>query len=221
MSDAAPWLPYASNCASIGPMVPVKGVTFMSVLLSRGPRPLQNAIRHVQNDDTYRFFPLYSVLLMLIYMVLIYWPLTDKLLVIYREYNWIIEFTWIAEACVLWLSLILGIIGFIRRGLLPKVLSVYAVYHSFRFLFWRLDWPMGRDIWMDFTWYAFDVPIAWIHQTVGTDAFARTSLYAVYLLALYLLLRPLAKRLWLIVLRMEDRLIARYPLIERWKRPIL
>ena len=193
----------------------------MSALLSRAPIPLQNAIRHIQNNDLYRFFPLYSVLLMLTFMVLIYWPLTNKLLVIYREYNWLIEFTWIAEACVLWLSLILGVIGFVRRGLLSKVLSGYAVYHSLQFLFWRSDWPAGRDIWMDFTWYVFDIPIAWIHRSVGSDAFARTSLYAVYLLSLYLLLRPLAKRLWPIILRIEEQLIAHYPFMERWKRPVL
>ncbi|MFH1754707.1 MAG: hypothetical protein ABIA59_03290, partial [Candidatus Latescibacterota bacterium] len=59
----------------------------------------------------------------------------------------------------------------------------------------------------------------------GSDAFARTSLYAVYLFALYLLLRPLAKplakRLWPIILHLEERLIARYPFMEKWKRPVM
>ena len=200
----------------------------MSALLSRASVYLQNAIRHIQNDDRYRFYPLYSVLLMWTIWVSYYWPWTDKLLVIYREYPWIISVERIAEAGVLALSLLLGFVGMLRRGWLPKLLSAYAIYYAGPPFLWNFShyfWWNWSGLWMDFTWYAFDLPIAWIHQHVGSDAYARTNLYAVYLLALYLLLRPLvkllAKRLWPIVLRIEDRLIDRYPFMVRWKRPVL
>ncbi|MFH1754417.1 MAG: hypothetical protein ABIA59_01830, partial [Candidatus Latescibacterota bacterium] len=161
----------------------------MSALLSGTPKPLQNAIEHIQNDSRYRFYPLYSVLLMWIINVSWNWPFTDKLIIIYREYPWIIDFTRIAENSVLALSLLLGLVGLFRRGLLSKVLSGYAIYYAGPMLLWNLSYDVWWELsglWADFTWYAFDIPIAWIHQHVGSDAFARTSLYAVYLFALYL-----------------------------------
>jgi hypothetical protein len=134
----------------------------------------------------------------------------------------------IAEGCVLGLSLFLGLLGLARRGWLPKLLSIYAIYYAAPMFLTNLYYYWWWDLsglWMDFTWYAFDVPIAWIHRHAGADAYARTSLYAVYLVAVYLVLRPpakrVAKRLWNQVLRAEDRLITRYPFMERWKRPVL
>ena len=35
---------------------------------------------------------------------------------------------------------------------------------------------------MDVTWYAFDVPIAWMSKFAGNDKFALTAVYAIYLL---------------------------------------
>ncbi len=200
----------------------------MSVLLSRAPKPLQNAIHQIQTEDRYRYFPLYSVLLMLTIWGFYDWPITDKLITIYREYRWVLVFQRIAEAAVLALSLLLGFIGLLRRGWLPKLLSAYAIYHSGPMFLWNFGqyfWWNWYGLWMDFTWYAFDVPIAWIHRHVGEDGYVRTSLYAVYLLALYLSLRPLVKmlanRLWPIILDIEDRLIDRYPVIEKWRKPAL
>jgi hypothetical protein len=200
----------------------------MSALLSCALIFLQKAIHHIQNDDRYRFYPLYSVLLMLTVRVYYYWPWPGKLLVLFREYPWLISVNHIAEAGVLAMSLPLGIVGLLRRGWLPKLLSAYAIYYAAPMFIWNFShyfWWNWSSLWMDFTWYAFDLPIAWIHQHVGSDVYARTSLYAMYLLALYLLLRTpaksLAKRLWPIILRFEDRVIARYPFMERWKRPVL
>jgi hypothetical protein len=198
----------------------------MSALHSHVPKPLQNAIHHVQNDDRYRLCPLYSVLLVWTIWVLYQWPWSKKLFVLYREYPWIPTYERIAEGCVLGLSVLLGLLGLARRGWLPKLVSIYAIYHAVPLfltnLYWWWDLP---GLWTDFTWYAFDVPIAWIHRHAGTDVFTRTSLYAVYLLALYLILRPPAKRLanhlWFLVLRIEDRIIFRYPFMERWNRPVL
>jgi hypothetical protein len=165
---------------------------------------------------------------MLTYRVLIDWPLTDKLIVIYLEYRWVIFVQDLAIAGVLSLSIALGIIGFLRRGWLPKLLSGYALYHAVPMFLWNFSyyfWWDWNGLWMDFTWYVFDIPIAWIHRHVGTDGYMRTSLYAVYLLVIYLALRQpakyLTKRLWPFMLRIEDHLLERYPFMERWNRPVL
>jgi hypothetical protein len=193
----------------------------MSLFLGRARDYFRKTRDHIQNNDRYRFYPVYSVLLALVVWSFAQWPFTDGLVVTYVEHRWIFALHWTALEGALWLSLILAFIGVLRKGWIPKVIAAITIYYSAGFLYWLCDGPTFEDIWLDVSWYVFDVPIAMLSQFAGEDEFALTTVYAVYLFFVWILLRPFVKLGWTRIQRLEGFLVSRYPILRGLQKPII
>lgn len=106
----------------------------MGPLLNRARSLFKIAREHIQNDDRYRFYPVYSVLLVFVFWSLIRWPFTDTFFRTLIEHRWMMILESMAHNGVLWLSLFLGVVGLVRRGWISKLISGFAIYHTVLFL---------------------------------------------------------------------------------------
>lgn len=178
------------------------------------------AKRHVAANDRYRYYPLYSVLLAALLYVIVYWPFDRGVIQAWLAHRWIIIIDRWAWNAVLTLSIAFGIVGLLRPRWPARVISAVGIYMACQWLiapFWTpIQWVSSR--FMD---VAFDRPARMIEQIAGAGTSAAAMLWCAYLLLLWIVLRPLARRGFRWVQSAESRIVARWPAMAKLQRPIL
>lgn len=181
---------------------------------------LHTARMHVSTNDRYRRYPVYSLLLVLIVITTLYWPTTEAYLYTLFDHPGLLTLSRVAEAAALGLAIALALVGLLRRGWMPKVVSVLGLWWGTRLTLYWIHLPSAQDVWLDFTWIVFELPTARFDEIASGDATILTGLYALYLGAVYLILRPFVKASRGKIRWIQDKLLAKYPALDRWAQPI-
>lgn len=177
---------------------------------------LQSAHAHVNSNDRYRRYPIYSALLALLVLMGIYWPTTEAYYLTLADHRSLIVLDRCAQGAALGLTVALGVVGLLRRGWLFKALALFGTWWGLRLTFYWVSIPSARELWLDFSWYAFELPAARLHEIAFGDTSIVTLLYAGCMLALYLALRPLLRRSASRVGCLLGRYLKRSPAVVRW-----
>ena len=189
--------------------------------LLRARELLQDTRNYVRKQESFRFYPLYSVLLMSMVWAYSQWPFTERLMQTYRLYYWLVDLKWFSTDAACYCALALGLIGLfrgvLRRDWIAGILSSVGIFFAYRYFFW-FSW---EQFWINSTYYFFDVPAMWIAQTAGNDPYMQTTLFAVYLLFVWILMRPFLKLAWRRIVHLEETLIAHYPALEKFRQPVM
>ncbi len=186
---------------------------------------LHIAANHVSENDRYRHAALYSILLAGLFQTINHWPADSLYFWATLEHPWISGFqTWVVRVTLL-LSIALGLIAVLQRPWAAKVLGAIGVAYAARSL-WSYEYYItGQTPIADATrwvlYWAFDLPMEFIHRISFDSSTVATPLYALYLALIWLLLRPLYFRLGAPIKRLEGRIVDRWPHLERLARPLL
>lgn len=186
---------------------------------------LHIAADHVCENERYRHAALYSVLLVGLFQTIKHWPADSLYFWAQIEHPWIIELqTWVVRVTLL-LSIALGLVAVLQRSWVAKVLGVIGVAYAAQSL-WSYEYMgAGQTPIADATrwvlYWAFDIPMEFIHRISFDSSTVATPLYALYLALIWLLLRPLYYRLGTPIKRIEERIVDRWPRLEKLARPLL
>lgn len=189
--------------------------------LLRAREVLQDTRNYVRTQESIRFFPLYSVLLMSMVWAFSQWPYSERLMQTYRLNFWLVELKWLFWDAACSLALAIGLTG-LFRGVLRKdwitgILSSIGIFLAYRYFFW-FSW---EQFWITSTYCFIDLPASWIAQTAGNDPYMQTALFSVYLFFIWLLIRPFLKLAWRRIVRFEETLVAHYPVLEKFRQPLM
>jgi hypothetical protein len=179
---------------------------------------LRTAKRHVEDNSVYRWWPLYSACLATLLYTTAIWPFDLDQLYVYYDLPWLYDLEWTSWDCGLALALCLGLVGLLRRSWISRLLSLYGVWMTSKFVYWQ-SWL--ESLWVNFTWYAFDIPNRWIVSVAGEGTSAATMLWCVYLFVLWVAFRPLLKRACANVNWLAETAIHRWPQLERLAKPVM
>lgn len=182
---------------------------------------LRTATAHVNAGARYRWYPVYSALLALIVIMTLYWPTPEAYWYILMDHPGLITLIRTADAGALGLAIAFGLVGLLRQGWMPKAISVFGLWWGARLTLSWINLPSAQDVWLDFTWYAFELPTAGFTLWANGDQGVLTCFYALYLLAIYFLIRPVLKVIRVRVGRFQAVLLERYPTLSRWAEPIV
>lgn len=181
---------------------------------------LRAAKRHFAGHERYRWWPLYSAC-MAVFMYTTWHLPHDWWTVIaaWRLHPWLIDMYDVAWNAGRMTCVILGVVGLMRTNWLARGLAGFGVWMGWIYLSYAGN-PIS-EWWQAFTWYAFDAPIHWINGYVGDGTGLLTVLWCVYLGVLWVLIRPLAKRAYRMIPVLQARILERWPVMERFNRPVM
>lgn len=179
------------------------------------------AKRHIDAHERYRWWSLYAACLATFMYSTWFWPWDfASWLIAYRVAPWIVRFqsvTWDTGMVVLW---VLALVGLVRAGWMNRALAAYGL--------WMALFPLSFSgpafltwLWAQFTWYAFDLPGKWIHGYAGEGTATATLLWFGYCVVVWVALRPLMKRAYAHVPRLEALLLERWPALTRYSKPVM
>jgi hypothetical protein len=149
-----------------------------------------------------------------------YWPFDVGIVDVWMSQYWLLALdrcSWII-APVLGISL--GLVGLFRNGWLPRLVSAAGIWISVYLLWLPLYNPLGW-VYREITWYLFDVPQRWISEIAGGNAGAETTIWAATLMMAWLLTRPLLKRAYRQVRRLERSINERWPVMSKFAKPVV
>lgn len=176
---------------------------------------------HIQNEDRYRLYPLYALVLISIQHLRWLWPFDIEVVRLgYLFSPWAYDVGEACSAAAMVLALLLGVVGVWRRPVIAKGLSIWAIYLSVNWLTWGWVSGIPGRLWTTVLWYTFDLPTIYIEDVAIGNAPAQTTLWAIYLLVVWIAVRPLLKRSWRGVLWLEERVLEKWPVLSRLERPL-
>ncbi len=183
---------------------------------------LKGARDHIQKEDRYRLYPLYALALIGVQHLRWLWPFDTEVVRLGSLFSpWAYD---VGEACStasLVLALLLALVGVWRRPMVAKALSIWGIYLSVNWLTWGWVSGIPGRLWTTVLWYTFDLPTIHIEEVAIGNAPAQTTLWFIYLLIVWLAVRPLLKRSWRGVLWIESKILAKWPVMQRLERPLL
>jgi hypothetical protein len=182
---------------------------------------LRTVKRHIDTHERYRWWSLYAVCLVTFMYSTHFWPWNgSEWLVAFHLHPWIAWvdiLTWKAGG---FLACALAVVALVRSGWVNRVLAAYALWMG-HFMLTYSEWGFLDGFWTEFTWYAFDVPAKWISGYAGEGTTVSTLLWFVYLVVVWIAVRPLLKRAYRYVPRLEARMLERWPVLTRLSRPVM
>lgn len=181
---------------------------------------LRAANRHFAASERYRWWPLYAAGVAAVMHITWQFPWDISVVNAYRIHHWLFEFNQITWYAGITLCIVLGAIGLLRPNWVARGLSLYALWFAqlnLRPYYWEpAEWLRTK-----FLWYTFDLPANLIHGLTGEGTAAATCLWLVYWALVWVLVRPFAKRAWWKVRQLHDWVIDRWPVLERFDRPVM
>lgn len=181
---------------------------------------LRTAKRHFAEHERYRWWPLYSACLAGFMYSTCYWPWSDDVIIAYSLEPWFFWFDRLTWDTGLWLCIALGAVGLMRSSWIAKGLSIYGIWVGHYFLTPTYWYPLDR-LWTEFTWYTFDLPGKLIHGFAGEGTPASTLFWFIYLVLVWIVLRPLFKKAYRRVLKLEGYILNRWPAMKRFEKPVM
>jgi len=184
---------------------------------------LRGAPGHIAECDRYRLLPVYALLL--VAMVRVLWLAPFELdYVYYKIYLgfWVWESEVLAEHGAIFLAICLALIGLFRRPVTAKILSATALILALNTLWDLQGWANPVAVfWREFTYWSFDMPIGFLEARARPNTIPHTGAYAVYAVMIWLLVRPLYRRLGPRLQRLANSLPERHPWLRALDRPLL
>ena len=157
---------------------------------------LQRASAHIAESPAYRRYPIYAFLLVLTARVFGYWPVDVLWWMVVVTNPFLDGLHLVSVLLPLWIAVVLGTVGLFRRSRWARLVSVVAVCAALDSLARWHFWPWHPLERLQDLAYAITVglPIDWLMDTFQGDDITVTQAFALYLLVLYLCLRPLMRR---------------------------
>ncbi len=180
---------------------------------------IRAAIRHVNGNERYRWWPLYSACLAVFMYSTYYWPFSMDVVIAYRLHPWLMDLSHISWDVGAYLCIGLGAVGLLRSNWLARGLSLCGLWMGQHLLLQLWD-PLGW-LWSEVVWYTFDLPGKLIHGYAGEGTAAATFLWFVYAALVWLAIRPLMKRGYKKVLRLESWILETWPVMKRFEKPVM
>ncbi len=177
---------------------------------------------HIEGEPRYRYYPLYSALLVAFHIGIYYWPIdVDVLMLTIYNQRWLLLLRGALEQTSLWLALFLGMVGLLRRPVLAKLLSVFGVLGSIQLLSDGGFSALPGRAWTEAMWYLLDLPEKLIVRLGDGNSQLETLYWSIYLFLLWLLARPILKRCWKYFVAIERILIVKWPRLSQLNAPLL
>jgi hypothetical protein len=180
---------------------------------------LKAAKRHFSEHKRYRWWPLYSACLAVFIYSTCYWPWSKDVLIAYRLEPWLIWLDRISWDSGLYLCIGLGVVGLMRSSWIARGLSIYGIWVGQYFLTPNLS-PLAWA-WKELTWYTVDLPDKLINSYTGEGTAASMFLWFMYLVMVWIVLRPIFKRAYVHVRKLEARILDRWPVMNRFAKPVM
>lgn len=164
---------------------------------------------HVQNNDRYRWWPLYAAGLAGFLHIAFYWPIDRVTVWVLVERPWVLTLSNVAWKCAVGLCVCLGLVGMLRLSWLARGLSLYALWFGYHYLM-NTGMVLQR-IWAEITWYAemFLVAVIWGVLVVGLW------------IAIWIVIRAQVKRAFPKVGWFEDWLLKQGPRAKQLVRSLM
>ncbi len=183
---------------------------------------LKTARDHIQNEDRYRLYPFYALVLVGFQYVRWLWPFDMEVVRTEARFcPWVFVLDRACDSASLTLALLLGVVGAWRRPIVAKGLSILAICLSIYWYTYGAVAEIPRPLWTTVTWYTFDLPTEYIQSVALGNAPAQTMLWCIYLFIVWLAVRPLLKQGWRGVLWAENRILAKWPVLEHLRQPLV
>lgn len=177
---------------------------------------------HIEGEPHYRYYSLYSALLVAFHIGIYYWPIDiDTLMLTIYNQRWLLLLRGALEQSSLWLALILGMIGLLRRPVLAKLLSAFGVLGSLQLLSDGGFSALPGRAWTEAMWYVLDLPEKLVVRLGNGNAQLETICWSIYLFLLWLLVRPILKRGWKHVVQTERLIVGKWPRLSQLNGPLL
>jgi hypothetical protein len=147
------------------------------------------------------------------------WPLDRGVLEAWALHPWIIVLDRCSWDLAIWMGVLLGAVGLLRTGWLPKLMSGAGIGCSLYFWVPIMPGRIAMSL-MEAIWNVFDVFREWVLFLSGGEPGAEATLWACILLVVWLVVRSPMKRAFQHVQRLQACAVRRWPELSKLLRPV-